>query len=1184
MFRPFSVVNMTNVDSETSLRREDFDTEEENEPQGYREHNLFEIPSDISLIDISRDKKVIAYLLKHEDGPWVIYVFSERSNPYTCHVPHAIVERLSYQDHYYSFLSVSSDGTYIALSFSVTTHFGIPKTKIDVDYVVFKRSIVQKQGYFNGRALFLTDDRLALVSTEKIEILNTSFQFDSLLDTVKVSTMPNKLASYYMWWEETSEASVVHSHAKKIIAISRFISSGLLVATDINHLTTVWLILDGSLLTSFRTKEKEDVMAISKYRQQIATYHKPTSTIYIYHVKSGLRVNSFEPRRDGPLELLLLEFSQDEQILVMVGREDECMVYTCWNIVMKKMLFFHKSEPSPYIEERMAILPYLNLISSQNEKEEYEVTYINKLSNTDNHYRPFYSHKFKFNINRVDTENGWIQLSKDPLGAGLGGLAEITNSLDDSKGVICYTRQEEDSVLVLRFGLHTVQLWRKTTDSENMKDHELLFIRAHKPRCDDTQNMFNDNLRLVESHEIRFMTDGRIQITLENLSQIQIQDELFLPIHRDGEDYCSLESVCRALHYLSVFPIKIYGDHRQQYKILYKKTHQLLEKEIEYLTDKSQYFCTLSGSNTMAILASFEDGQDLLYDLFAIKQIPFSIFSFKQEVQLENVLTVLIDEDNDTLAHFLYNKIIVNSKLLGPGVFLGLVDTLLYLQYKGNIELLLKFTKNLSNLCAIGPGYPSFNTQKTHDIMNISNQPDSNIEKLYTYNWFSVLWYKLRLQDRKKKWIIKITSMFYKGRDEYRPKIAGSLCIIPLPHFNTYYQSDTKLAEGSIEGSYRYKSRFVENASCEYRNQIFKQGDTIIEKMLNYKWKKFGYRTFMLAMMIYIVFYVSFIAAVSFPQHIYGYVPGEIIDHPVHVVATLLMFLSCGVIVIQELRQFLIFGKREYFGSFYNWIDIATYSLTLTSYLQLRYDHELRLQVGSITILMMWIHGMLRLRIFPGFGVTLEIIIQLIKKILPVLLIMMLVVFAFTHSYIYLLQDKADEFFQDFFAVDPDGLNLEAHSSSASNPFGNAFRAFSVLWFLLFGVWDPLIEGDVGDDTMTIILSILFSFITVVIFLNIVIAIMSNTVEQMTEKGNSIWLSHFAAVLAETEMLWCTESQRHDRNNNPNFIYYFGSNKEISKQADLLKSESLQLLAELEESKSRKEEESRMKKMRGHRL
>ncbi|KAI8976470.1 hypothetical protein BDB01DRAFT_347676 [Pilobolus umbonatus] len=182
---------------------------------------------------------------------------------------------------------------------------------------------------------------------------------------------------------------------------------------------------------------------------------------------------------------------------------------------------------------------------------------------------------------------------------------------------------------------------------------------------------------------------------------------------------------------------------------------------------------------------------------------------------------------------------------------------------------------------------------------------------------------------------------------------------------------------------------------------------------------------------------------------------------------------------------------------------------------------------------------------------------------------MLMVVIAFTHSFIYLLQDQEDGFFQDSFAVDPDGLGLAANADSASNPFVNVFRAFSVLWFFLFGVWDPIVEGDVGDDTMTIILSILFSFITVVIFLNIVIAIMSNTVEKMTEEGNSVWLSHFAAVLSEIEMLWCFESQRHNRKNNPNFIYYFGSKKDIVRQSALMEQETEELLIEMEKKRNK---------------
>jgi hypothetical protein len=128
-------------------------------------------------------------------------------------------------------------------------------------------------------------------------------------------------------------------------------------------------------------------------------------------------------------------------------------------------------------------------------------------------------------------------------------------------------------------------------------------------------------------------------------------------------------------------------------------------------------------------------------------------------------------------------------------------------------------------------------------------------------------------------------------------------------------------------------------------------------------------------------------------------------------------------------------------------------------------------------------------------GFILEIIIQLSKTIMPIIGIMILVIFAFTHAFIAQLRFFKNEYFQEQFqggATDDDGNPISnattytMYDVSSSNNFSNVFRAFSMVWFFIFGVFDPINDGDVGDNTVTIILAILFSFVTMLIFSNVV--------------------------------------------------------------------------------------------------
>lgn len=116
-----------------------------------------------------------------------------------------------------------------------------------------------------------------------------------------------------------------------------------------------------------------------------------------------------------------------------------------------------------------------------------------------------------------------------------------------------------------------------------------------------------------------------------------------------------------------------------------------------------------------------------------------------------------------------------------------------------------------------------------------------------------------------------------------------------------------------------------------------------------------------------------------------------------------------------------------------------------------------------------------------------ETIVSLIRAVSVVLLIMLFVIFAFTNALIVLLSGKDDSYFQERYSgAAGQSTTVEFNDISSSNNFSNPFKAFSILWFCIYGVWDPIKDGDTGDDYMIMILSILFSFIVILLFVNLI--------------------------------------------------------------------------------------------------
>lgn len=110
---------------------------------------------------------------------------------------------------------------------------------------------------------------------------------------------------------------------------------------------------------------------------------------------------------------------------------------------------------------------------------------------------------------------------------------------------------------------------------------------------------------------------------------------------------------------------------------------------------------------------------------------------------------------------------------------------------------------------------------------------------------------------------------------------------------------------------------------------------------------------------------------------------------------------------------------------------------------------------------------------------------------------MLLVILAFTQSYIVLLRLQPDEYFRDTFSGTFLGRNDSGtgdvtfegdveFSTSSDNGFSNWFTAFYNVWLFIYGVWDPIVDGDAGSSLMVMCMSVVFSLIAVLIFFNMV--------------------------------------------------------------------------------------------------
>lgn len=183
---------------------------------------------------------------------------------------------------------------------------------------------------------------------------------------------------------------------------------------------------------------------------------------------------------------------------------------------------------------------------------------------------------------------------------------------------------------------------------------------------------------------------------------------------------------------------------------------------------------------------------------------------------------------------------------------------------------------------------------------------------------------------------------------ENEVKRSTSTCVVPITNFNSYsnFPEDIPKHTNSVYDfdeiiTKKRESAFSRVALDQHINNMFQQGDTVLEVLLKYKWKHFARSKFILICIIHALYYISYCTGVLFAPELYGIDLEEdfFMEHPGQITSLVIMFICLTILLIQETRQLLKKKyKRDYFFSGYNWIDMAAFALPVYTFLQLCFN------------------------------------------------------------------------------------------------------------------------------------------------------------------------------------------------------------------------------------------------------
>ncbi|KAF9303676.1 hypothetical protein BGZ74_003270 [Mortierella antarctica] len=231
-----------------------------------------------------------------------------------------------------------------------------------------------------------------------------------------------------------------------------------------------------------------------------------------------------------------------------------------------------------------------------------------------------------------------------------------------------------------------------------------------------------------------------------------------------------------------------------------------------------------------------------------------------------------------------------------------------------------------------------------------------------------------------------------------------------------------------------------------------------------------------------------------------------------------------------EFQQFLRI-KAQYFMSPYNIVDLIVYTLPLAGGIVGIVQEAKEVEIRALRLF--------ELRVIKSVCKTVTVIIKVVGEIKVFFFIFAASIVAFTHTFLHLLWARR--------GVDVDGENgVEInHHASADYP-KNPLMAFSATYFFMGGRLDPVSDLFSETDTWFHVMMIIYFFFTVILMLNVLIALVNVAFTTGDGSWRVIWHENRLRYIESTENLTMNiPGFRGTHSWFPNEVYYTATQKEV---------------------------------------
>ncbi|KAF8520010.1 hypothetical protein BU17DRAFT_65658 [Hysterangium stoloniferum] len=207
----------------------------------------------------------------------------------------------------------------------------------------------------------------------------------------------------------------------------------------------------------------------------------------------------------------------------------------------------------------------------------------------------------------------------------------------------------------------------------------------------------------------------------------------------------------------------------------------------------------------------------------------------------------------------------------------------------------------------------------------------------------------------------------------------------------------------------------------------------------------------------------------------------------------------CAYLMAQKFRQAR--ATRLFFRSFYNFMDIIAIGLSIANSVLVLTRNSPPRPFVAYTTAIVWTDVLLSARMYESAGVLMILLTEMMKGVLPFLILLALFMVGFTFIPFLLLKDRS------------------------TGPFVNYNRSLGeMITFMTndFTSLEPFTESLVSIQVLRAVFTVLFS----ILLLNSLIALLNLRVEAADNRSRTIWRRQMAAMIVEIERGILTARER----------------------------------------------------------